>query len=212
MTISMEQKKFLNEYLELRVEKKALKSTGVAYHAVRKWYGTDLIFRKEYTAVRQYILNTKRCVYCLKVGSKDQFRSESGTRASWKTGICLTCDSKRVMKNGRKTIESKLKSLWKSTRVLRRPGGRADVRGDLSYDQVVNIWKQQSGLCYYTRQPMEHDAVNRGKNISIDRKDPDVGYVVNNIVLCLWEVNRMKSNLEYEAFLSICRTISSVHP
>lgn len=45
--------------------------------------------------------------------------------------------------------------------------------------------------------------------ISIDRFDSGKGYSKENICLASWTVNRIKSDIHYSDFISICKTISN---
>ncbi len=44
--------------------------------------------------------------------------------------------------------------------------------------------------------------------ISIDRIDSGVGYIRGNIQLVIFEINRMKSDLNQERFIDLCRMVS----
>jgi hypothetical protein len=45
--------------------------------------------------------------------------------------------------------------------------------------------------------------------VSIDRLNSNLGYTIDNICLASWEINRMKSDIDYDRFVSICDTISN---
>ena len=71
----------------------------------------------------------------------------------------------------------------------------------------------QNGKCFYSGQEMtlltDRQTVrkgggykkNRRTNISIDRINPNFGYLKNNTVLCCWVYNNLKQDLEIKAFL-----------
>ena len=82
-----------------------------------------------------------------------------------------------------------------------------NVEFDLKKDDMFEIYEKQNGKCYYTNIEMIH---NIGKfdynSISIDRLDPSKGYVKNNVVLCLFNVNSFKggmSEIEFKEFLEL---------
>ena len=201
------QSKFLKAYKERRVEKRAIQDLSLSWKLIRNWYQNPE-FKLAYNEVRRFILSTKKCVYCQKIDAKDKFRNESEKRVQWKTGICLQCDSNRVMKKESKTMEAKLRFLWKSTRVRVRPGGRRWPVGDLTYAELIDIFNSQNGLCYYTGEPLQYNSETRGANVSIDRKNPDDNYTKSNVVLCSWAINKMKNDMPFDRFLQTCKTIA----
>jgi hypothetical protein len=46
---------------------------------------------------------------------------------------------------------------------------------------------------------------------SVDRKIPMHGYIKENVVLCRWEVNRMKNDLTTTEFMDICDKITKLN-
>jgi len=76
-----------------------------------------------------------------------------------------------------------------------------DERVDLDF--LCGLFKEQQGLCAVSNLPMTwmHEGLSsnhgsrRGTNISIDRIDPDIGYVPGNIRLVCDRVNKMRSNM-----------------
>lgn len=85
---------------------------------------------------------------------------------------------------------------------------------DLTADHLVQLWREQSGLCYYTGMTMDLQATTGDRKSphidfpSIDKLDPASGYVVGNVAWCTWGINRMKNNLTRDQFISFCRTVS----
>lgn len=65
---------------------------------------------------------------------------------------------------------------------------------DLDYKFLLNLFKKQNGLCFYSGIPMKTHGTKDYDTISLDRVDSNKGYIKNNVVFCLNSVNIMKSN------------------
>jgi CRISPR/Cas system Type II protein with McrA/HNH and RuvC-like nuclease domain len=62
------------------------------------------------------------------------------------------------------------------------------------------LYDEQNGRCFYTDKEFEI-TVGEGWNpraLSVDRVDPDRGYVVGNLVLCARRVNSIKQDMTIE--------------
>jgi len=82
---------------------------------------------------------------------------------------------------------------------------------NLSPEYLANIYRKQSGLCFYSGIKMEISLKGYATNnyvLSIDRIDSSKGYITDNIVLCCDAVNTMKMQMESEEFIRLCRTIA----
>jgi len=62
-------------------------------------------------------------------------------------------------------------------------------------DHLISLWRQ-SKICAYTGEEMSINGYHQNPYaMTVDRKDPKLGYVEGNIVLCCSIANRMKQNL-----------------
>jgi hypothetical protein len=52
---------------------------------------------------------------------------------------------------------------------------------------IEEVYKAQNGLCYYSGIPMNYDKSEL--RLSLERKNPDIGYTSSNIALCCLEFN-----------------------
>lgn len=91
-------------------------------------------------------------------------------------------------------------------RILTRIKNSADRRGkffDLTYEQLLEFTKISE--CYYCGNKVEW--IPFGKKVSrsnLDRKDNDIGYTKNNLVVCCWRCNDAKGNrYTFEEFCNI---------
>lgn len=82
-------------------------------------------------------------------------------------------------------------------------------RRDLDVDELVAIYEKQKGLCALSGREMTY-ITGQGRvptNISIDRINPDLGYIPGNIQLTCVQANKMKMELSQEDLLSWCQDI-----
>lgn len=81
-----------------------------------------------------------------------------------------------------------LTRIWHFSRrnCLARKG--AAIEHTLTFQQMVDIWHAQKGLCYYLNIPMVLLTAADWK-CSLERKDPAQGYTKENCVLCCHEMN-----------------------
>jgi len=80
---------------------------------------------------------------------------------------------------------------------------------EIEIDHVKELWDLQQGECalsgvYLTWQAGEG---KQEHNISIDRKDPNKGYVVGNVQLVAFRVNVMKHTLGESDFYWWCKNV-----
>jgi hypothetical protein len=144
------------------------------------------------------MITEKTCSTCGAEKSIDQF---------WKSGIkndiqeykseCNECAKLSDRKQYRKNT---FRTLFNNTK---KRASKLDRAFTITKDDLVMQYVTQQGLCYYTNLPMDLDSKgnkNKRNIISIDRIDSTKGYTPDNIVLCRFIVNQMKSVLSIEDF------------
>lgn len=89
---------------------------------------------------------------------------------------------------------------------------------DLDISYLVELMEKQKRLCHYTGEPLTMQS-NRGSGkccitlpsnrmqASLDRLDPDKGYVKGNVVWCGWLINTCKNMLTESQFYDMCKNI-----
>ena len=68
------------------------------------------------------------------------------------------------------------------------------------------LWQKQKGRCYYTNIPMSTNKKDVLTLVSVDRKNSDLGYTLDNIVLCCYSVNSFKfsfSSVDIQYFIKL---------
>lgn len=84
-----------------------------------------------------------------------------------------------------------------------------DLEMLITPEDLYDLYIKQNGKCAISGMEMTH-FIGQGrviKNISIDRIDSFKGYIKDNIQLTCLIVNTMKSDLDKDSFLDICKII-----
>ena len=113
-------------------------------------------------------------------------------------------DAERVLKHTN-TLKGRLNRL-----VI---GARASSKAkkydfSITLNDLFELWEKQNGLCSYTNWPMStitHDPYL----VSIDRINSDKGYILSNIQLTCWQVNRAKSFMSNSDFFAMCQAVAN---
>ena len=112
---------------------------------------------------------------------------------------CKPCHNLRLAElnyKGTEHIPSQRVSLIKHNAIHR------NINFDLTQEDLEDIYQQQEGKCYYTGRELSKETW------SPDRIDSSLGYTKDNVVLCLWDVNRMKTNYSIEEFVNLCKLVA----
>ena len=76
---------------------------------------------------------------------------------------------------------------------------------DLDVEYIERLYKQQKGLCYWTKIPIDTTKKDRLRMPSIDRIDNNKGYIKGNIYLTTLFANTGRQNAtpkEFKSFLN----------
>lgn len=88
---------------------------------------------------------------------------------------------------------------------------------NLDAQYLIDLWNDQKGQCFYTDQSIDFSFTEKNSRSahpfqpSLDKKDPNLGYVKGNVVWCAYVINRMKNDLDYDDFVAACSIIVAVH-
>lgn len=86
---------------------------------------------------------------------------------------------------------------------------RHSLTVDITLDDLFGLWESQQGNCAISDIPMTY-AMFAGRvptNISLDRANPDLGYIKGNVQLVCMAVNQMKSDLDMSTLILFCEKI-----
>lgn len=88
------------------------------------------------------------------------------------------------------------KYFWDKSKDIQSKSTRDDICCDVDYLYLLDLYNKQNGKCYYTNMEMKIGGSKTFDTLSFDRINSKLGYVKNNIVLCLLSVNYFKSNFD----------------
>lgn len=77
---------------------------------------------------------------------------------------------------------------------------------DLTYEFLLELLEKQHGKCYYTGEEITFERYSPNV-FSIDRKDSSKGYTRDNVVICIWDINRMKQDMPIDRLVELCEII-----
>lgn len=173
------------------------------------------------------IPKNKKCNKCLKLLAIKNFYIKTYTSKSNNTKYtryrsqCKLCDKKTQQlrkdynnayqrtrrKNARINMDLPV-YLSNKLSSYRRRSKQLQIPFNLTKEYLIELFKQQNKLCFYTKieliLSLVHCAPN---NISLDRKYPPKGYVKGNVVWCSYRANTMKGNLDIDEFYSLLQNI-----
>lgn len=162
--------------------------------------------------------NLKTCTLCgdTKQLSDFYFRTRGNTHYKH----CKACH--RNFNSRHEGKESKFSSLWWKERFseeelklfskLKNLCTKARLRSKefdpkVDWEYLYDLWVNQNGECAYSGMPLSIEA-NHPHSVSLDRVDSSKGYIVGNLQLLSWTVNKMKMDLDEEDFLLVCLMIA----
>ena len=178
-------------------------------------------------------MQTKICTKCKQEKTLDNYSTNYSKNSYMSTPdnkykkVCNACcnayakqwrDSKG--KNGYKSKSKKITKYGKEERLLisaiRRKLSAAKRRitkynqtpTNLDTTYLYDMYKEQKGRCRYCNEGLTLIKKHPG-NLSLDKIDPEKGYVKGNVQWLAWAVNRAKGDLPEEMFLSMCKAITT---
>ena len=84
----------------------------------------------------------------------------------------------------------------------------------MCFEDVVEVWKAQGGLCRYSNVPIQYKRHQRytGENTaSLDRIDSSKGYTPENIQVISRIANVMKNNATEQELISFAKGVLAAH-
>ena len=141
------------------------------------------------------------CTKCNENKERSEFSLKDLQKGS---GLCSWCRECRKNKKCSNRDHSSIHAMIRHNMVEINNSGK---NVGVSMDYLLHVYEEQGGKCFYTGEALS--LVKKGtKKTSPDRIDSELGYIKGNIALTSWKVNRMKSNIPYEEFLSLCKSIA----
>ena len=126
---------------------------------------------------------------------------------------CNTCERKRTAK-----FKSEKSSTIEGTAVflmdnVRRRCREKNLECEIDAEWIIETFKENNARCFYSGKKMDlltnrkisreggGYKKNNKYNVSLDRIDPEKGYLKSNTVLCCWIFNNLKQDLSFEEFM-----------
>lgn len=165
------------------IEKFSLKGNGINNFAASK--------------ADYWVPQKKTCKDCDAEYAREFRKKNPGYRGSGRNKKCSVED--RYLMSA---IRTRFNSCMKRQRKFDK-----QIITDLTEDYLFDLYKQQEGKCWYSKEPM---AIARKSlmSLSLDKIIPDLGYVIGNVQWVCWAVNRAKGELKESDFLDMCRIIT----
>jgi hypothetical protein len=166
--------------------------------------------------------NTKRCYKCLNWKNLSMF-NKNHKLSGGVSKLCRECYNKdgAVIKcyqsrshRFKHAIESGDIEFYIKRRIgtVKSRAMKSNLNFNLDAEYLINLWKNQNGMCFYSGIPMNNsmkqDGFQSWDGPSLDRIEPEKGYVKGNVVWCIFGINSFKGSLGLKSFEDMVRSIA----
>lgn len=140
------------------------------------------------------------CTKCGRVLPREQLPWGRVTKYPYQLSYCRDCCTAAVVANSRKSIPQYLMHRHRSVKSRARETG---TPFDLPGGYLADLYTRQGGRCFYTDEEMKvyfgtKHSGSRRDSLSVDKIVPELGYVVGNVVLCIFRANAVKYDCTLE--------------
>ena len=150
------------------------------------------------------------CSMCNVIKPAPEFYSNT-KRLNGIDSRCKTCSSNRTKNYYSRNSRNFILQLYTNAR---RRSLKNKVPFDMSFDEWMDIYNKQNGVCSMTGIKMTYKRNNKKcdsrtchTNISPDQKYPGKGYTKDNLHFICWYVNQAKNDMPVDEFVDMCRLI-----
>ena len=119
---------------------------------------------------------------------------KSNGRALSKPSFCKSCQRGKTIKRLSDPVVFLRKRVNDTASRVKKQG----VIFTLTVEEVLKIYEEQQGRCFYTDEPMTLSVRSSHQlrhTLSFDRVVPSLGYIASNVVLCTYKANAVKQDL-----------------
>lgn len=144
-------------------------------------------------------METRKCGNCKHQKPMDEFEVLNG---KWKRSICKRCRTTEQNKNRSASPQAYLSHLCTQLKYSRNKKN-PEMEWAIDPGDLAKIWDEQQGRCAISGVHMTHVKDGTGVhdfNVSIDRINPELHYLPDNIQLVCLRINTMKHNLPEDQF------------
>lgn len=131
--------------------------------------------------------------------------------------MCKSCRSITANKSDKRNTKREKNSQWKGyneipygwfSRYFERKGTRKEHFGDITIEQVYDLWIVQDKKCALSGVSIGFYDDGKTHTCSIDRIDSSKNYTIDNIQLVHKHVNLMKNKFDNQYFIDMCKLIA----
>jgi hypothetical protein len=127
----------------------------------------------------------------------------SGTsKRCWKCGYSRKMEENPAWKGYKEIPYS-----WFSNYFERKNNNRNKRSGNITIQQVHELWISQDKKCALTGLPIDWIKREDGVSCSIDRISSDGEYTIDNIQLVHKDINLMKNHFDQDYFIQMCKLV-----
>lgn len=158
-------------------------------------YRKGLIVKKQ--KINYSLLTSKVCTKCGKEKDISFFHKYKVGNRVYFRGDCKECWHKQIVKLKR---EYSYKNPIYFFFHLKASAKKRNVEVSISKTDFVEWWKNQEQQCFYCKRHfndirLDTDKLNKKlRRLTIDRTNNKLGYIINNIILCCYRCNSIKSD------------------
>lgn len=149
----------------------------------------------------------KICARCEEAKELTDFHQNAKLKDG-RNSYCISCSSELTKGYHSRSPEDRLSLSLNTSRVSARSRGLVH---EINVSDLIQLWEQQQGCCYYTGFQMVYDGGGGPRSVSLDRVDSSKGYTKANVVLCCVYVNRMKNDQPTDEFVNWCQSVVDHH-
>ena len=136
-----------------------------------------------------------RCSECSGVKPIKKFQEiRDRSPKPYRLSICYDCKNEETRKTQAADPKKYLNTRWSR---LKQSSARDGIVFSVRREHLLRLYEMQDGKCFYTDLPLSLDGLGRKNSLtlSVDKIEPQHGYVLGNIVLCAFRVNVMKNDV-----------------
>lgn len=149
----------------------------------------------------------KRCSKCRVLKSVRQFYYHRCRRR--RSYSCRACNAAACLRYQRRMREDPMRVLARRSGEIRYRARFRRVACARNLSEILRrLWTTQRGRCAYTGRVMTFGNYHGDRDCAtVDRVDPNRGYIEGNLVLCTSLANRVKQDLTVDGLVEFCRQI-----
>ncbi len=197
--------------------------------SLRRWSGNCRSCAKSNRDIKKSFDTHKKCQMCKLILPKNEeffnFNSKGFAysycrqcKAQWLSKKRIPSARKKLTKeelNTRAKQRNKEKIINEWHKVLfataKSNSARYNRDFNLKLDDILELYENQNGLCYWFKVPLVPSDQNRfPQKPSLDRLDCEKGYVKGNVVLSCMAANIGRSNCDALVFQEFCKLLHTI--